>query len=315
MENYLPGITVIVPTFKRIGDLNNCLAAIDRQALAPAEVLICYRPEDTETVAYLAQTDRPAAGARLILCEQPGQVYALTRAIDEAKTDYIAITDDDSIPREDWLERIVAHFEADPLVAGVGGRDQVFQNGKSLDGAEPLVGIVLWYGRTIGNHHIGVGPPRSVHTLKGANMSYRKSVLGDLRPDTRLRGKGAQVGNDMKLALSLAAQGHKLIYDPAVHVDHMEGARPVEEHRHQFNETSHKDAIFNRTLTLLEYLKTQRLGRIRQLAYLSYLTIRGTRLAPGILMLGVCLATRYPHTWKRFKATWAAMYEGVKAAR
>jgi hypothetical protein len=119
----------------------------------------------------------------------------------------------------------------------------------------------------------------------------------------------------MKLALSLVAQGHKLIYDPAVHIDHMEGARPSEEHRHDFNAASHKDAVFNQTLTVLEYLKTQKLGRIRQLAYLSYLTIRGTRWAPGILMLGVCLATRYPHPWKRFKATWAAIFEGMMAAR
>jgi GT2 family glycosyltransferase len=36
----IPGITVIVPTFKRPVDLDRCLAALDRQRLQPAEILI-----------------------------------------------------------------------------------------------------------------------------------------------------------------------------------------------------------------------------------------------------------------------------------
>jgi glycosyltransferase involved in cell wall biosynthesis len=313
MPTYSPGITVIIPTYKRVADLDRCLTAIDRQALPATEVLLCYRAEDADTVKYLARTDRPGKCARLILCEKPGQVYALTIAIDETKTDYLAITDDDSIPHEDWLQRIVAHFETDPQVAGVGGRDHVCADGRWLEGAEPRVGIVLWHGVTVGHHHLGIGPARPVHTLKGVNMSYRKSALGELRPDTRLRGKGAQVGNDMQLSLSLVARGHTLIYDPAVLVEHFPGARPAEENRANFNTTSHSDEIFNRTLIVMEYLKTQRWGRLRQGALLLYLGLRGTRRAPGLLLLGIGLATGYPKTWARFKATFAAYRDALAA--
>ena len=100
----IPGITVIVPTFKRPVDLDRCLAALDRQRLQPAEILITYRPEDEATQAYLARRDRPGLSARLILCDRPGQVYAMTVAIDQVHSEFLAFTDDDAAPQPEWLE-------------------------------------------------------------------------------------------------------------------------------------------------------------------------------------------------------------------
>jgi len=313
MTALTPGITVIVPTYRRVADLDRCLAAIDRQWLKPVEILITYRAEDAETRGYLALTDRPAPGARLILCEEPGVVFALNLAIDSVRSEFFAITDDDSIPHPDWLERIAAHFRTDLRAAGVGGKDHVCADGKWLEGAEPVVGKVLWYGRAIGHHHLGVGPARYVDTLKGVNMAFRTEAFGDLRLDKRLRGKGAQVGWELGLSLGLVAQGHKLIYDPQVLVEHFPGVRPIEEDRAFFNPVSHGDEIFNRTLLLMEFLATQRFGRLRQLALLTYLWLRGTRKAPGLLLLGIGLATGYPKTWARFKATFAAYRDALAA--
>lgn len=313
MADWLPGITVIIPTFRRTSDLDRCLTAIDGQALTPFEVLITYRAEDEETCSYLARTDRPCPGARLLLCEQPGVVYALTVAFDAVRSEYFAITDDDSIPHSDWLERIVAHFEADPAAAGVGGKDHVCADGRWLEGAELVVGVVLWHGRVVGHHHLGVGPARYVDTLKGVNLAFRTAAFGGLRPDTRLRGKGAQVGWEMHLCFSLRAQGLKLIYDPAVLVEHFPGVRPIEENRAYFNPVSHGDEIFNRTLVVMEYLGTQRWGWLRQAALMAYLTLRGSRKAPGLLLLAVGLATRYPNTWARCKTTFAAYRDALAA--
>src|SRR5258707_14380048 len=105
MKELSTGITVIIPTYRRVADLDRCLAAIDQQRLTPVEVLITYRPEDTETKDYLARADRPALRAKLILCEKPGVVYALNLAIDSVHSEFFAFTDDDSIPQPDWLER------------------------------------------------------------------------------------------------------------------------------------------------------------------------------------------------------------------
>jgi glycosyltransferase involved in cell wall biosynthesis len=314
MADWLPGITLIIPTFKRTADLDRCLAAVDQQLLAPVEVLITYRAEDEETKNYLARSDRPCQSARLLLCEKPGVVYALTVAIDQVRTQYFAITDDDSIPHSDWLQRIVAHFESDPSAAGVGGKDHVCADGRWLEGAEPIVGVILWHGHVIGHHHLGAGPARYVDTLKGVNLAFRSKSFGSLRPEPRLRGKGAQVGWEMHLCFTLRAQGHKLIYDPAVLVEHFPGVRPIEENRAYFNPVSHGDEIFNRTLVILEYLATQPWGRLRQAAFLAYLALRGSRKSPGLLLLVIGLATRYPNTWARCKATFAAYRDALAAA-
>ena len=68
MSTWTPGITVIIPTFKRPIDLNRCLAALEEQSLRPAEILIAYRAEDEATQAYLARPDRP--GLRPVLRHQ-----------------------------------------------------------------------------------------------------------------------------------------------------------------------------------------------------------------------------------------------------
>ncbi len=313
MADLLPGISVIVPTYKRVADLDRCLTAIDSQLCAPAEVLITYRAEDAETCAYLARTDRPALGARLLVCQKPGVVYALTIAFDAVRTELFAITDDDSIPHPDWLQKITAHFASDPALVGLGGKDHVCADGKWLEGAEPVVGKVLWHGHVIGHHHLGVGPARPVETLKGVNIAFRTAAFGDLRPDARLRGKGAQVGWEMDLTLQLVARGCKLVYDPAVLVEHIPGIRPMEENRAYFNPVSHGDEIFNRTLVVMEFLGTQPLGWLRQIALLAYLGFRGTRKAPGLLLLGIGLLTRYPNTWARFQTTVAAIRDALAA--
>jgi len=314
MSTWTPGITVIIPTFKRPIDLDRCLAALEEQSLKPAEILIAYRAEDEATQAYLARQDRPGLSARLILCDRPGQVYAMTVGIDNVRSAFFAFTDDDGAPAPDWLERIVAHFQSDPKIGGVGGKDYVCVGGMWFEGEEPVVGRIRWNGRAIGFHHLGVGPARYVECLKGVNMAFRRSAFDDLRPDSRLRGKGAQVGSDLHLSLSVVARGYKLIYDPKVLVYHYPGERPAEEDRVLFNPVTLKDEVFNRTLIVMEFLRTQRWGRLRQAAMLAHLGLRGLRKTPGLMLLVYGVLTGYPDTWMRFKMTFAAYREALAAA-
>ena len=68
----------------------------------------------------------------------------------EARGDIICFTDDDAGPWSDWIERIEKHFR-DPIIAGVGGRDIVIVDGKSIKGKCKVVGKMSWFGRCIGN--------------------------------------------------------------------------------------------------------------------------------------------------------------------
>ena len=46
-------ITVIIPTYRRVNDLLNCLDGLDQQRLQPYELLVVVRSSDLETKAAL----------------------------------------------------------------------------------------------------------------------------------------------------------------------------------------------------------------------------------------------------------------------
>jgi hypothetical protein len=48
---------------------------------------------------------------------------------------------------------------------------------------------------------------------------------------------------------------------------------------------------------------------------MAYLGLRGSRKAPGLLLLCVGLVTRYPNTWRRFTTTFAACRDAWRASR
>src|SRR5207247_3046342 len=103
----------------------------------------------------------------------------------------------------DWIQRIELHFQRDDELGGVGGRDWVHRAAKVENGAAATVGRVRWYGRVIGNHHVGVGEQREVDVLKGANMSYRRAAVQVIGFDEQVRGSGAQVHFELALGLAV----------------------------------------------------------------------------------------------------------------
>lgn len=268
-------ISVIVPTYRRPWDLRRCLEALARQELAPFEVVVIHRAGDDDTLAVLRDF-----GEQLPLnpacVYEPGQVAALNRGLEAAAGDVAAITDDDAAPHPDWTRRIAAHFEADPKLTGLGGRDQVIVEGVRMEGACPEVGLVNIFGRCTGNHHLGVGPAREVDILKGANMSYRLAHLDGVRFDTRLLGAGAQVCNDLAFSLALRKRGRRLVYDPAVLVDHFPSVRHDDDRRHVFNAVARQNEAYNQTLALLDFLPAP-----RRLLFLCWAFAIGTRRTPG----------------------------------
>ncbi|WP_126283632.1 glycosyltransferase family 2 protein [Burkholderia stagnalis] len=301
-------ISVLVPTYRRPADLARCLQALQRQARAPDEVIVVARPEDDATHERLAD---PSVGGALPLhvvpVDVPGQVAALNKGLDSAHGDIVAITDDDAAPRPDWLARVEAAFEADPRVGAVGGRDWVHEKGRVLDESRERVGQLTLSGKIVGNHHLGVGGAREVDMLKGANMSYRRDAIERLRFDTRLRGAGAQVHNDMAFSMRVQRDGWKLVYDPAIAVDHFPAERFDDDRRDAASLNAISNGAYNLHLILREHLPLVR----REIAWWWW-TLVGTRVYPGFahLLLSLPAARR-----DRVREHWRAVRRGARDAR
>ncbi|WP_454825252.1 glycosyltransferase family 2 protein [Paraburkholderia xenovorans] len=290
-------VSVIVPTYRRTADLARCLAALDAQERRADEVIVIARHDDYATLDWLRtrEASRPDPRRLVVLVRKPGVVAAYNLGIESASGDVLCFTDDDAAPHADWVARIARAFERDATLGGLGGRDIVHERNGILQGQKPRVGIVRWYGRTIGNHHIGHGEAREVHVLKGVNMSFRREAIGALRFDARLLGTGAQVHCEMAFSLDVQRRGWKLIYDPTLLVEHFPAQRSDEDQRFIFNDAAFYNASFNLRLIMCEYLTPP--GRW---AFVVYSTLIGDRADPGFLRAlslafergGVALALR-----------------------
>lgn len=300
--------TVIVPSYRRHHDLARCLAALRVQRRAPHSVIVALRDEDTESVAMVDELSSSWPELRSVIVQRRGVVAAMTAALGQASGDFVALTDDDAEPAEDWLERIAMVFAAEAGIGGVGGRDD-----QSLSAGErSTVGRLQWFGRIIGNHHLGAGPARDVDILKGVNCAFRLAPLCELGFDHRLRGDGAQVHWELSLCLSLRRAGWRLRYDPAIRVRHRIGIRHDADqlHRGRFDPAPHADAVFNETLILANHLRGW-----RRLVFVIWAFAVGTAEAPGVLQLPRVLVRDGRMVAVRWRATLRGRTAGLAAAR
>ena len=303
-------IAVLVPTYRRPDDLRRCLRAIAGQLQAPDQIIVVRREGDEATTSVLNGPDAAGLVLTVVTVVAGGVVAALNAGLHAVRADVVAFTDDDAAPRPDWVLQIGARFAADRALGGLGGRDWVHQHGRLEDGSRSVVGRITWVGRSIGHHHLGVGPPRDVDTLKGVNMSFRMQALDGVCFDTRLRGTGAQVCNELGVSLAVKRRGWKLLYDPQIAVDHYPALRHDEDKRSTFCAEAVYNAVFNETLLLCEHL-----GVCRRYAFIAWTLLVGQRASPGLLQFPRLLLEQPRFTTARFRATWAARIAGWRAAR
>jgi cellulose synthase/poly-beta-1,6-N-acetylglucosamine synthase-like glycosyltransferase len=242
---------------------------------------------------------------QIVTVTQPGVVAALNAGLAAVEGDILSITDDDAAPHPDWLEKITAHFQSDGCIGGVGGRDWIHQGEKIEDGSCLTVGRLQWFGRVIGNHHLGIGKPREVDILKGVNMSFRTQAMGNLRFDQRMRGTGAQVHFEMAFTLTLKRAGWKIIYDPSVAVDHYPAQRFDEDQRENFNEIAFTNLVHNETLVLLEHLSP-----LRRIVFLFWAIFIGTRENIGLVQWLRFFPSQGTIMNKKLQASWRGRWQG-----
>ena len=305
-------IGVLICSFKRPDSLLRGLSALRAQTHPPHEVVLVTRAEDQATAVALAARPDDGLPIRIVTVAQQGTVHALNAGLDASRSDVIAITDDDTAPWPEWLERILGHFKADPRVGGVGGRDWMHVDGHRDERTATVVGKVQWFGRVIGNHHLGHGAPQRVSVLKGANMSYRAEAIRTIRFDQRLRGTGAQPAEDMTFSLAVKRAGWTLLYDPLAAVEHYSGTR--DEPRHYSGIVRQLDVpgltVFahNEAVALLSGLPSG----WRRVSFVVFSALVGTKVSPGLLQ-AVLLTRRLGRaSWLRFLVIQRGKLAGVR---
>lgn len=300
-------VSVLIPSYRRPDDLLRCLGAFKPQLHPADEIVVVHRPDDAQTIAVLERPEFRDLPLKPTIVTETGVVAALNMGISACTGDIVCITDDDAAPHTDWIQRIVTHFENDPTIYGIGGRDVVHRFGKEVTGRKPVVGRIQFFGRDIGNHHLGFGDVRDVDLLKGANMSYRLAEIARVGFDTRLKGTGAQVANDMKVSLDLKKQGYRMIYDPQVRVDHFPAVRHDEDQRSSYSALAVENRSHNVTLTILDFLPRRNLP-----FFILWAFAVGSQDEPGVIRSIMLAASRKPAVGLRFFYTLKGRVSGIR---
>jgi GT2 family glycosyltransferase len=294
----LTSFSVIIATYGRADSLEACLEGVRAQRRQADEVIVVGHELDAPSARRVEQLMSDWSELRFAPVRAHGMVAAFNAGLAAARHSIVSYVDDDAVPTEDWLERIALTYEADPRIAAVGGRDVVHLGGPILEAGgrgAPRVGILQWFGRQIGNHHLGRGAARDVDILKGANMSFRREAVAEHGFDPRLRGHGAQLHSELSICLPLRRRGLRVVYDPAIVVDHYPAPRGYGVARGDASLAAIRDAAHNEALAVLDY------GPVtRRITFTIWGALVGTRDCPGLLTLVERLATRRPRSWEAF---------------
>lgn len=104
-------ISVVIPTYNRADLLAETLDAVLAQTLKPAEIIV-VDDGSTDSTTYLL--DRYAPSIRAIRIENSGDMVARNIGLRAATGDLVAFCDSDDLWRPEFLQAMMALFEAEP---------------------------------------------------------------------------------------------------------------------------------------------------------------------------------------------------------
>lgn len=205
--DHTPSMTLLVPAYNE----RAVMEAKIRNSLTldyPGDALEVLVVDDGSSDGTDELVERlPRQGRRLTLIRQQkreGKAAAVNRAMPHAAGDLVVLSDASAMLASDALRSLASHF-ADPEVGAVSGR--IAYRSQSSPVAAPL--SVYWrYEDLLRRWESATGTTVGV---TGNLFAFRKALFEPLPP--RL------INDEFTIALSIAARGFRVVYDPQARCD------------------------------------------------------------------------------------------------
>ena len=244
-----PLVTVVVCTRDRAEDLSLCLDALVRLDYPNLDILVVDNAPSNEDTKRLVENSYPRV--RYAREERPGLDWARNRAIQEARGEILAYTDDDVVVDPGWAAAIVGAF-GDPWVMAVTGLTVPYE--LETD-AQVLFERYGGFGRGYRSKHWRM-PGNETKRLAdhlgggqygaGANMAFRREVfehVGLFDPALDV-GTVTNGGGDTEMFFRVLKEGHALAYEP----------RAMVRHRHRREYQRFRKQLSDNSIGLYSYL-------------------------------------------------------------
>lgn len=221
-----PLVTVAVCTRDRAASLALCLDALSKLDYPALDLLVVDNAPSSDATERLVRESYPRI--RYVREARPGLDWARNRAIQEARGEIIAYTDDDAVADPNWVRAIVRVFVENAEVMAVTGLVLPYELETEAQFMFERYGGFSkgfgrqWYrvaqgGRRPDTFHIGAG-----RFGTGANMAFRKEVfsaIGGFDPALDV-GTVTNGGGDLEIYFRVLQEGYPLVYEPAALVWH-----------------------------------------------------------------------------------------------
>lgn len=218
----LPRVSVVVATLNRCDYLRLCLEALARQTADSSgfEVVVVDNGSTDATQAFVRDLSARTPNLRYVREARLGLSVARNAGLRESRADIVAYTDDDAVPHPQWVERIIARFEAlGQDVAILGGDVRPIWEAPRPDWLtdallRPLSAGLLW------------GPAARMlvgdEWLMEVNIAYRKARLVEFGGFAEQLGRVGDtlLSSDGCVNLLMGRAGLRCYYDPQIVVGH-----------------------------------------------------------------------------------------------
>ena len=225
-------VSVLICTYNRARLLEQTLAALSAAASPPdceVDVVVIDNNSTDETTSVIARAAQHSRWPiRSALERSQGKSFALNRGLTLARGDVLALTDDDVLPADDWLVRMVDRFRTPDIVFVFG---KVLPRWEVPPPPELLTTVArdIWgplalvdYGDDVVRYDAESFGVRRLPI--GANLAIRRDAIervGGWRTDLGKVDNSLIAGEDHELCVRLYRAGlYSGIYDPDVAVRH-----------------------------------------------------------------------------------------------
>ncbi|MGI8329441.1 mycofactocin biosynthesis glycosyltransferase MftF [Actinomadura scrupuli] len=212
-------VTVVVPAFGRVDELERCLAALKGLPV----IVVDDGSPDPGPLRRMAR----AHGTRLVRHEvNRGPAAARNTGLRLADTPFVAFVDSDCRPVEGWLDVLIPYFD-DPRVAAVAPRIVPGAGSSRLLARYEAARSAL----DMGFRPALVRPRAKLGFVPTATLVVRAAVLRDITFDEEMR-----LGEDVDFVWRLADRGMHVRYQPEAQVEHTPRleARAWARRRHEY---------------------------------------------------------------------------------
>jgi GT2 family glycosyltransferase len=210
-----PELSVVICTYNRHHDLEECLSSIFDLKVVPSEVIVVDSDSEDDTKEL-----KESFPIKFLSITQRNRELARNIGISKARGEIVAFLDDDVVICKEWMDSILEPY-TDDGVGGVGGR--VVPYGKAeefhVKTSRHSVGRVFNDGLVIGNFDLPLENPIEVDSLIGCNMSFRRELLLETGGFDE-NYVGTSYRDDTDLCVRVRQLRYKLVYAPKALVWH-----------------------------------------------------------------------------------------------